>query len=119
MHTVIEVGGWEHECCGPAYERDTVVDLTCLAVSADDGSARLVESHHDLSTQRSTTRVTGRVVDIAIQHPDGSTEPIERLPSGAALRGFDDHDDGHLEQPWTGVAVTNDSERYLVTIAGG
>lgn len=118
MQTMVEVGDWEHECCGPSYERDTVIEFTCLVVSGqDDAATRYVESHHDLTSQHDTIRLRGRVVDICIQRPDGSSEQIERLPSGRALRGFDDDDDGHLKQPWTGESVTNDSNRYLVTIA--
>jgi len=118
MDTVVEVGDWEHECCGPTYERDTVIELTCLVVVGQgDAATRLVESHHDVSTRHDTIRVRGRVVDICIQHPDGLTEQIERLPSGSALRGFNDQD-GSLARPWTGEPVTNDSDHYLVTIAG-
>jgi hypothetical protein len=45
------------------------------------------ESHHDLSTLHSPVDIRGRLEDVSIEHPDGSTEPIERLPSGRALRG--------------------------------
>ena len=115
---MVEVGDWEHECCGPSYERDTVVEVICRVVSGrDEGVTRYRESHHDLTTQHDTIRVRGRVADICIQHLDGSIEQIERLPSGRALRGFDDDDDGHLEQPWTGEPVTYDSNMFLVTIA--
>lgn len=116
MRTVVEVGGWEHDCCGPAYERNTVTEVTCRMVSRPDGSTRWIESRHDLPDVP-TIRVRGRVAHIGIEHPDGSVEQIERLPSGHALNGFDDHDDGHLEQPWTGQPVTRDSSRYLITIA--
>jgi hypothetical protein len=119
MQTVVEVGDWEHECCGPAYERDAVVEIGCVVVPGRGGATtRYVESHHDLSSGSDTTSVRGRVVDICIQHPDGSTEQIARLPSGRALRGFDDEDDGHLERPWTGEPVSYDSNTFLVTVAG-
>jgi len=121
---LVEIGDWEHECCGPAYERDTVVDLTCRVVPAgNDGGARYVESHHGLDSEHlgspssEVIQVRGRVADLCIQHPDGSTEPIERLPGGRALRGFDDDDDGRLQRPWTGEPVVNDSNRYLLTLA--
>jgi len=121
---VVEVGDWEHECCGSAFERDSVIEITCLVVPAhDDHPVRYVESHHDLGPardpgrERDTIEVRGRVADLHIEHPDGSTEQIDRLPSGRALRGFDDRDEGHLERPWTGAPVTNDSNRYLLTIA--
>jgi hypothetical protein len=117
VRIVVEVGGWEHECCGPAYERDALAQLTCHIVSAPDGTAaRYVESRHGSASPQTTTEVRGRVVDLHIQHADGSTEPLQRVPSGSALRGVDEDDDGHLEQPWTGVPVTDDSQRYLVTL---
>jgi len=37
MPIVVEVGDWEHECCGPAYERNSVVDVTCLVVTEHEG----------------------------------------------------------------------------------
>jgi hypothetical protein len=117
MRIVVEVGDWEHECCGPAYERDSVVELTCLVVSGQaEPPTRYVESHHDLTARPTTARVRGRVADICIEHVDGSTELIERLPSGRALRGLDEDDDGHLEHPWTGEPVTNSSNRFFVTV---
>ena len=118
MRTVVEVGDWEHECCGPPYERDTVVEVVCRIVSGRDHAAtRYLESHHDLTTQHDVIRVRGRVVDICIQHLDGSTEQIERLPSGRALRGFDEGDDGHLDHPWTREPVAYDSNTFFVIIA--
>jgi hypothetical protein len=114
---VVEVGGWEHECCGPSYERDSVVSISCLVIPGPQGAAdRYVASRHGLATGHRTSEVRGRVVDLRIEHPDGSTEPIGRLPSGGALRGGDEEDDGHLEHPWTGDSVTRDSDRYFLTI---
>ena len=114
---VVEVGDWEHECCGPTYQRDTVVDLTCLVVPGQGhATTRYVESHHGLTTRHETVRLRGRLSDLFIEHPDGSREQIARLPSGRALRGFDDGDDGHLERPWTGEPVVNDSNRFLLTV---
>lgn len=114
---VVEVSDWEHECCGPAYERDSSVAVTCLVVAGPDpATTRYLASHHSLATSHRTVEVRGRVADVRIVHPDGSSEAIRRLPSGRALRGFDDEDDGHLEQPWTGEPVTSDSDRYLLTV---
>ncbi|SDU86395.1 hypothetical protein SAMN04488544_1145 [Microlunatus sagamiharensis] len=114
---MVEVGGWEHECCGPSFERGSFVELTCLDLSGSDpSSTRYVESHHELSSRRRTVTHRGRVADVAVQHADGSVEPIHRLPSGRALRGFDEDDDGHLEEPWNGRAVARDSDQFLVTV---
>ncbi len=105
MKTVVEVVGWEHECCGPAYERDAVVELTYVCLSEDENvPARAVETHHDMYGE-GLVALRGRVVNIVIQHPDGSKEQDERLPGGRALGGMDEHDDGHLEQPWTSEPV--------------
>ncbi|SDS59600.1 Phosphotransferase enzyme family protein [Friedmanniella luteola] len=49
---------------------------------------------------------------------DGTTGRLRRVPGGRPLRGFDEEDDGHLEQPWTGVPVLDDSRRYVVTLDG-
>ena len=88
MRTVVEVGDWEHECCGPSYERDTLVEVMCLVVSRRDGAAtRYVESHHDLTTQHNTIRIRGRVVDICIQRLDGSIEQINGCPVGVPSAG--------------------------------
>ena len=114
---MIEVGDWEHECCGAAFDRDAIVEVTCLKLpGASPSSTRLVESHHELMTNSKTVAYKGRVADIAILHPDGSVEAIRRLPSGRALRGFDDDDDGHLEQPWNGQPVVKDSAQFLLTL---
>ena len=115
--TIVEIGGWEHECCGPAFERDEVVELRCFEMhKGGDRAVRLIETHHDLNAVPDVV-VRGRVVDISIRHTDGSIEPLERLPSGRALRGFDDHDDGRLIRPWTGETVTADSDEFLIIIA--
>jgi hypothetical protein len=96
---VVLVGGWEHECCGPAVEIGDVVEY---GVVSADGARRFVEVRH--GTVRNQT-VRGRVVELYAVSPDGRVA-IERVPSGAALRGVDDDDDGHLEARWTGQPVT-------------
>lgn len=117
MEIKVEVGGWEHECCGPNYEIDTIVTMNCLVLDADETrTRRYVESHHDLGTTAETAEVRGRVADIRMEHLDGTSEAIKRLPSGMALRGFDADDDGHLEQPLTGQHITNNSNQFLLTV---
>jgi len=116
VDVVVEVGGWEHECCGPAIERDQVVDFECIIFAEPDAQPRLVETHHDLDIVQPTVRIQGRVVDLDVVHDDGSTRSILGVPSGGALRGFGE-DDGHLEDPWTGeVVAAGQGNEFLVTV---
>ncbi|WP_432537570.1 DUF6578 domain-containing protein [Kineococcus arenarius] len=115
MDVVVEVGDWEHECCGDPVERDQVVDFTCLLITEPGAQPRLIETHHDLEAARPLERIRGRVVDIEVVQDDGSARPVLRVPGGAALRGFDE-DDGHLEDPWTGEVVTSSRNDFLVTV---
>ena len=108
----IEVGGWEHECCGEAIERNQVVDMDCLRFVGADGQVRLSAASH---LSRSERRVRGRVRDLQVLRPGQPAQPVLRVPSGRALRGFDPEDDGHLEDPWTGEPVP-DGEDFLVTV---
>lgn len=112
---VVEVGDWEHACCGEAIERDQLVDFRCIRYTRPDGGVRLIESHHELDVP-AVDRVRGRVTHIEVVHGDGTGRAILRVPSGAALRGFDEEDDGHLEDPWTGELVSSDGEEFLVTV---
>ena len=115
MDVVVEVGGWEHACCGEAIERDQVVDFRCIRFPRPDGSLQLIESHHEVGVP-AVDRIRGRVAHLEVVQADGTAQPILRVPSGAALRGFDDDDDGHLEDPWTGDLVASGGEEFLVTV---
>ena len=113
MDVVVEVGGWEHECCGEAIERNQLVDLGCIRYVDPGGELHLVETHHHIDPDE---RVRGRVTEIHVV-PDGAAlQPVLRIPSGPALRGFDEADDGHLEDPWTGEGITTDAREFLVTV---
>lgn len=116
MDVVVEVGDWEHECCGEAIERNQLVNFQCVRYTGPDGRTRLAESHHGGLDVQSDARVQGRVMWIALVREDGTTQPILRVPSGEALRGFDRDDDGHLEDPWTGDVITSESRDFLVTV---
>lgn len=96
---VVIIGGWEHECCGPAVEIGDVVEY---GVVSADGARRFEEVRHGTVPNQ---RIRGRVVELYAVGPDGRVA-IDRVPSGRALRGFDDDDDGHLEARWTGQPVT-------------
>lgn len=115
MDVVVEVGDWEHDCCGGPIERNQVVDVTCFLITEPGAPPRLMETHHALEVAHPVERIRGRVVDIAVVQDDGSTRPILRVPGEAALRGFD-ADDGHLEDPWSGEIVTSSRNDFLVTV---
>jgi hypothetical protein len=112
---VVEVGDWEHECCGEAIERDQLVDFQCIRYMGPDGRMRLIETHHGLDVP-ADVRVQGRVIWLEVVNSAGIAQPISRVPSGAALRGFDAGDDGHLEAPWTGDAIPTETPTFLVTV---
>lgn len=115
MDVVVEVGGWEHLCCGRAVERDQLVDLGCLRLEAPDGEVRLSTARHDSEPE---VRVQGRVRDIQVVRDGEPAEPVLRVPSGDALRGSDDGDDGHLEDPWTGELLPDGIDFLLVVHVG-
>ena len=112
---MVEIGGWEHACCGPAIERDQLVDLGCVRVPAPDGEDTLSETHHDVEPE---VRVQGRVSDIQVARHGQPAQPVLRLPSGAALCGSDDGDDGHLEDPWTGELLPDGEDFVLIVDVG-
>jgi hypothetical protein len=116
VDVVVEVGGWEHDCCGEAIERNQLVELSCIRYAGEDGHMRLIESHHGGLDVRADERIRGRVTEIQVMQDGGAAQPILRVPSGAALRGFDDDDDGHLEDPWTGDVIKAGSDGFLVTV---
>ena len=111
----VEVGDWEHECCGAAIERDDVVNLDCIRWTGPEGREHLVETHHDLEVQP-RQQVRGRVLDIHLVEEGRPTRALQRVPSGRALNGWDDDDDGHLEDPWTGEVIASSSRNFLVTV---
>ncbi|WP_206691435.1 hypothetical protein [Quadrisphaera sp. INWT6] len=116
VDVVVHLGGWEHSCCGDAVERDQLVEWGCLRTTGDDGASgtgglRLTRTHHHLEPE---VDVRGRVVDLLVVRASGEPEPVHRVPSGRALRGFDPDDDGHLEQLWTGVDLPSGEEFFVV-----
>ena len=112
MEVVVEVGGWEHACCGPAVERHEVVDFSCTRAAHRDGRPYFICTHHDVEP---VERVRGWVVDICVLL-DAGARPVRRVPSGRALRGFDPNDDGHLEDPWTNDVFTSSGGDFLVSV---
>ena len=117
MRTVVEVGDWNTNAVVLRTSETPWSRSSAWLYRDGTGQPLAILSRTTTSPLSTTIRVRGRVVDICIQRLDGSTEQIKRLPSRRALGGFDDGDDGHLEQPWTGEPVTYDSNTFLVTIA--
>lgn len=116
MDVVISVGDWEHECCGPAVERNEVRGFSCARTTAEDGLEQLVEVRHGpFEDEQAHVEVHGRVKDLRVERDDGSQQPVLRIPSGRALRGFDADDDGHLEDPWTGAPLPG-GRRFVVVL---
>lgn len=112
VDVVVEVGGWEHACCGPAIELVQVVELGCLRTTNAVGQATLTETHHHLEPE---LWVRGRVHDIQLLEAEHGALSIQRLPSGRALRGFDPDDDGQLREAWTEVLLPP-AEDFLVVV---
>lgn len=115
MDVVVEVGGWEHECCGPAIERNQLVDFECIRYTGPGGDVHLTETHHGLDVPAGE-RVSGRVLDLQVVQDGGDSLPILRVPSGPALRAFNEDDDGHLEDPWVGDVIPLRGTEFLVTV---
>ena len=107
----VEVGGWEHGCCGPELVRFTRVEWTVTV--APDG--RLVETHHDLEDLDVTT-VTGTIVDLEALSAGGSRARIARVPSGSALGGMDGADPGEVVELHTDRPVDVSGNRFIVTV---
>jgi hypothetical protein len=71
VDVVVEVGGWEHECCGDATERNQLVDLYCIRYEGPDGPVRLTEGHDGRLDVPADERVRGRVTDIQVRRTGG------------------------------------------------
>ena len=115
VDVVVEVGGWEHACCGEAIERNQLVDFQCFRHEGPGGGVRLIESHHGGLDVPTDERVRGRVTGIQVVQ-DGDAPSILRVPSGQELRAAEEADEGLLEDPWTGEAIPSGSWEFLVTV---
>ncbi|GAA1957139.1 DUF6578 domain-containing protein [Agromyces allii] len=111
MRVEVFVGGWEHACCGESLRRGDAVEWTCIIES--DGSVH--ETHHDLDGLR-VTRVEGTVVDLRYVPRTGESTRIEHIPSGRALSGFDEHDEGKLFAIESDDVLTATSETFVVVV---
>ncbi len=111
MIVEIEVGGWEHECCGDPIAGNDFVDWAYLI----DADGVRQETHHE--TRAITGRVRGRVAEIDLL-VDGSRVAVDRVPSGAALSGLDSApDDAVVTRLSDGADVTVSAEaRFVVGV---
>ncbi len=93
----VEVGGWEHDCCGPELLRFTSVEWTVIPVAGGP----FVETHHGMDETEGlkVIEVVGTIVELEAIDRDGSRTPITRIPSGRALRGMDEDDAGDAHRP--------------------
>ncbi|GAB2711199.1 hypothetical protein BKA24_002877 [Microbacterium marinum] len=107
----IEVGDWEHDCCGPEVRRHTEVRWT--VIPAVDGP--WTETHHDL-TGIKTVVVAGTVVELEALQEDGSRIPITHLPSGPSLRKMGSGDRGDIIELHTGRVVDRSEGGFIVTV---
>ena len=98
MDVVVEVGDWEHECCGSAIERDQLVDFRCTRSTGHGGQVHLVETHHDTGVEPED-RVQGRVVDIRLVHAGGAPE-VCLPPMTRCSRSWDHSSEGGVRSPW-------------------
>jgi hypothetical protein len=114
VNILVEVGGWEHECCGAALERRSEVTLTCISPDERSDGRYLVYSAHGIKSP--AYRCTGHVLDLWLVDEAGHQQPIQRVPSGPALRGFDESDDGAIRSEPTGEIIAAHSGRFLVRL---
>lgn len=114
MRLEIEVGGWEHGCCGPELVRFTNVEWTVTA--APDG--RLVETHHGLDQTEGleVIDVAGTIVELEAIERDGSRTTIARAPSGRTLRGMDEDDAGDVIELHTDRLIDVSDDGFIVTV---
>lgn len=110
----VEVGGWEHDCCGPELSRFTSVEWTVIPVAGGP----FVETHHGLEESEGLTviEVAGTIVELEAIERDGSRTPITRVPSGRALCGMNDDDAGEVLEMYTDRVVDVSDDRFIVTV---
>ncbi|MDT3329938.1 hypothetical protein Q9S78_04575 [Microbacterium sp. KSW-18] len=110
----VEVGGWEHDCCGPELVRFTPVEWTVIPVV--DGP--FVETHHGLEESEGlkVIEVAGTIVELEAIDRDGSRIPITRIPSGRALLGMDEEDAGDVIEMYTDRIVNVSDDDFIVTV---
>ena len=114
VNILVEVGGWEHECCGAALERRSEVTLTCISPGERSDGGDLGYSTHGIKSP--VYRCTGYVLDLWLVDEAGHRQPIQCDPSGQALRGFDESDDCAIRAEPTGEIIAAHNGRFLVRL---
>jgi hypothetical protein len=66
--------------------------------------------------QERRTSVTGRVVGVEVSRGSDEFVATTRLPSGRALRGFDDEDSGDLIDPITEAVLDVDPVEFIIIL---
>ena len=114
MRLEIEVGGWEHDCCGPELVRFTNVEWTVIPVA--DGP--FLETHHGLDETDGpeVIDVTGTIVELEAIERDGLRTTIARVPSGRALRGMHEDDAGDVIELYTDRLIDVSDDGFIVTV---
>jgi hypothetical protein len=116
MQIRVDLGGWEHECCGESYDLNDVVTWELFLPVAGElaDGADYMESHHGQLS--GGVEVTGRVVAVEVASRPATFVSVSRLPSGRALRGFDEHDDGIPMVLATGDPLDGHPDEFVVTL---
>lgn len=112
----MELDRWSHECCGNPLERGDDVSLTCVQAEDELSGADLLATNHAGKLPWSVC--SGRVLDLSLFDPEtGQRQPIQRIPSGRALRGFDESDDGLIYPVGSEESMSPPgSRRFLVRV---
>jgi hypothetical protein len=116
MQIRVDLGGWEHDCCGDAYEINDVVtkDLYLPFSGTLSGGADYMESHHQHLS--GGVSVTGRVVGIEVAGPDGQYVAVTRLPSGADLNDLNEDGSDAVVELATGNVLDIEPDEYIVIL---
>jgi hypothetical protein len=116
MRIRVDLGGWEHECCGRAYEVGDDVTMTLYLPMGGtlSGDADYMESHHVLLIGGSDVR--GEVVGVEALGPDGVFVSVIRLPSAAEISDDCSPDSSRFLNDVTGKDLTNEPDEFIVVL---
>lgn len=113
MEITVDVGDWDHACCGDAFALDDIVTWEIfIPRDAKPLGSEYVQTRHGRLEGR--VPVTGRVVAIAATRADGSATMLGAVPSGRALRGFEEYE---LREQYTDVVIDEEIHDFVVTLS--